>query len=452
MSQPTADDTASARVLWPVVEEHLNEAEFLVEQFDRAFESPILTLAGLAANIEVRLFAHLDALLVGGPPVYERLCKPVLMEPDPAQPARITAAALVAVQAGHLKWLWPALEHEDGAVRAAAVRSAGLAGGAPLERWVIEGLSAELTPERRASLLAIASRLRLEPPVLVEWLTSDDPCVARAAAEAARHADSKRHLPAVEWLLDHSDDGVREAALIAAWIWGSRGAPAACERLALDTDKPREGPMALYASMGGAAQHQRLAALLPRPSHQRAALFALGFSGSVEEVPRLLEYLDAKDPVVAKLAAQAISMIAGFDLTHSAFVAKASDVPQGAQLSPLHDDPGARASLPPLDADDLEADLVPPPEDALPQPNAAAIRQFCKDARLAGPQRYIGGHPMRADEVLGYLEHAPLRRRHALALALSIQNGGRAWIDTRAHSATQRRAIKAFGAAAPVFR
>jgi hypothetical protein len=45
-----------------------------------------------------------------------------------------------------------------------------------------------------------------------------------------------------------------------------------------------------------------------------------------------------------------------------------------------------------------------------------------------------------------------LRRRHSLALALSIQNGGRAWVDTRAYSPAQRRAIKAFGAAAPVFR
>jgi uncharacterized protein (TIGR02270 family) len=454
MSLPTATELAADGVLWPIVEEHLNEAEFLVEQFDRAFDSPLLTLARLAANIETRLLAHLDALLVGGPPVYERLCRPVLMEPDPEQPARIVAAALVAIQAGHLNWLWPALSHDDDTVRAAAVRAAGLSGGAQLERWVIEGLSmtTHLPPKRRASLLAIASRLRLQPPVLVEWLTCDDACVARAAAEAARHADPQRHLPAIEWLLEHSDERVREAALIAAWTWGSRRAPAACERWALDVDKPREQLMALYASMGGQAEHDRLTALLQRPSHRRAALFALGFSGSPTEVPRLLEYLDSKDPVVAKLAAQATSMITGFDVTHSAFVAKAGEAPRGMQLAPAHEDPEARASLPSLDGDDLEADLVPAPEDALPPPNVGAIRQFCKETRLAGPQRYIGGQPMRADVVLGYLEHAPLRRRHSLALALSIQNGGRAWVDTRAYSLAQRRAIKVFGAAAPVFR
>jgi uncharacterized protein (TIGR02270 family) len=281
-------------------------------------------------------------------------------------------------------------------------------------------------------LLGILARRDLEPPPLIEWLQGDDVAVARAATEAARRADPRRHLPVIEWLLDHPDERVREAALVAAWTWGSHLAPAACKRWALDPATPHPLPMALYAALGGPTEHERLAAQLDRPSHRAPALFALAFSGNVEQVPRLLAYLDAKEAIVAKRAAQAVSTIVGLDLLDNAFVRRAS--------APPGETEDAERSLPPLEEDDLDADLVPAPEDALPTPDAAAIREHCRalSARFDRGRRYLGGQPSSLDTMVEYLERAPLRRRHVIALSLEIRAQGAARVDTRALADRQR--------------
>ncbi len=446
MSQPDQGDLPEDRVLWDVVEEHLAEAEFLVEQLERAFDSPTLTLKALEKGIEPRLLAHVDGLVVGGGPVYERLLKPVLDGPDPDQATLVTAAGLVAVESGRLDDLRPALGHAAVEVRVAMVNACSLAADARLDAWVLRRLPGVMEAMERASLLRIAARRGLKLSTLLEWLQGDDPRLVMAAAEAARHADPQRHLAVTEHLLDHEDEGVREAALIAALAWGSRRAMSVCQKLALAGEAPRALPMALYAALGGPEQHERLARKLTVPAHRRSALFALGFSGNPEQLPALLQHLSGADPVAAKIAAQAISTITGIDLMDDAFAAKpAGPPPQVQELPPAKDDPEAQRSLPPLEEDDLDADLVPAPEDDLPTPDAAAIRRFCEQpsSKLPAGRRFVHGKPLTAEAVLESLEGAPLRRRHVLALWLGIQTGARAWVDTRTGSREQRRQIAA---------
>jgi uncharacterized protein (TIGR02270 family) len=282
---------------------------------------------------------------------------------------------------------------------------------------------------------------------LVEWLQCDDLALVRAAAQAARRADPKRHLRVIEWLLEHDDECVRDAALIAAWTWGSHLAPAACERWALDATAPRPLPMALYSAMGGPTEHERVAALLARPSHRSAALFALGFSGNAAQAPRLFGYLDAEEPVVAKLAAQAIATIFGVNLLDEAYAMpppKEATPPAGKSGSPSEDAEAAR-SLPPLEEDDLDADLGLVPEAALPMPNAPAIRRFCEEAaaKIDGGRRCLEGRAFQAQTVVDYLAGAPLRRRHVIGLSLSIRTQGAAGVDTRGLSVKQRQRIGA---------
>jgi uncharacterized protein (TIGR02270 family) len=448
MSGASGAASPADAILWDVAEEHVDEAEFGVEQFEGALESPTRTLKDLANGTEARLLAHVDGIVVGGRPVYERLLEPVLREPDSAEPARLIAAALVAIEAGCFEDLWPALGHDDPVVRAAAVRACGLAGASPFEAWLLDGLQPGLTGAQRASLLAIAASRRLTlPGLLVEWLQSQDSTVAMAAAQAARFADPAAHLPAVEWLLEHADRGVREAALVTAWTWGSSRAPLACERWALGDGAPRLMPMVLYAALGGSVQHARLAQLLAHPTRRHGALFALGFSGDVTQLSTLAGYLDSDDRVTAKIAAQAISMITGLDLQAAATPASAS--PRPTELPAPAQDPDAMRALPPLDEDDLDADLVPPPEDALPTPDPRAIRGACDQAaaRMSPGERYLGGRAFTPEVVFDYLELAPMRRRHLLALSFAIRSRGRAWVDTRGFSRGQLAQIAALRAA-----
>ena len=146
MSQPDQGGLPEDRVLWDVVEEHLAEAEFLVEQLERAFDSPTLTLKTLEKGVEARLLAHVDGLVVGGRPVYERLLKPVLDEPDRDQATLVIAAGLVAVESGRLDNLRPALGHAAVEVRVAMVNACSLAADARLDAWVLDACPVSWRP------------------------------------------------------------------------------------------------------------------------------------------------------------------------------------------------------------------------------------------------------------------------------------------------------------------
>jgi uncharacterized protein (TIGR02270 family) len=421
-------------VLWDVVEEHLAESDFLLEQIGRAFDSPTLTLTGLEQGLEARFSAHLDALAVGGDAVYDGLLKPVLDEPDPEQPGRVASAALIAIERRRFGDLKPALAHEAAAVRAAAVDACALSSGSSkaVEDWLHARWRDVTDARERASLLGVIARIGLEPPPLIEWLQGEDPLLAGAAAFAARHADPRRHLAVIEYLLDHQDVGVREAAMISALAWRSHRGSLVCEALALDASTPRPLSMALCASLGGQRQHDALAQKVSVPAHRPAALFALGFSGNPAMLPLLLDRLADPAPQVAKIAAQAVATIVGIDLQDSAFIADEPEPPS---------DPDA--NLPPLEKDDLDADLAPAPEDALPRPNAQAIRRFCEQQRAAWSpgQRYLAGRDAKRETLFECLEREPLRRRHVLALALAIQGGGTGWVDTRTFAREQRRRL-----------
>jgi uncharacterized protein (TIGR02270 family) len=438
-------------VLWDVLEEHLDEAEFGIERFEDALESPVLTLKELAAGVESRLLAHLDALKVGGAAAIERVLAPVLKAPEAVEAPRLTAASIAVVEGGRFELVQPVLAHEDAVVRRAAVRACELAEHPGLDAWLRHRLDSDVGIQERASLLAIvAGRGLATPTVLVEWLQGESVDAAKAASEAARLADPQRHLPVIEWLLGHQDEGLREAALVTAWIWRSPYAFRVCERWALGSSRPRILPMALYAALGSPAHSARLAEQLGRPSYRNAALFALGFSGQVTQLPVLAQFLDSDDALTAKIAAQAISMITGLDLGAERFaLSAAARAEEGVGLPAPEQDPEAALALPPLDEDDLDADLVPAPESALPVPNPAAIRRFCEEATKALPPdgRYLGGRLLGPQTIVEYLESAPMRRRHFVALAFAIRTGGRAWVAARGFSGTQRRQTEALRAA-----
>jgi uncharacterized protein (TIGR02270 family) len=470
----TAGAADSDEVLWDVVEEHFSEAEFALEQGDTAAESPVLTLQKLAAGTEARLLAHVDALVIGGKAVRDRLLEPALKEPDLVHTRLAVVAALAILASTGLDALLPFLASENAETRRAAARACALAPAEHLTAWLPRRFESATSVVARTSLLEIGARAGARLPPLIEWLQHGDPAVARAAAGAARFGDPAMHLPVLEYLLDHADEGVRDAALVAALAWDSRKAWSACAREALDEKTPHALPMALYAALGGPAEHDRLAALSTRPGHTRDVLFALGFSGDVRLLPLLVKHAESPVETERKLAAQAVAMITGVDLTT---VARAADAPAPpaakspaapAAASPAAagqvpapttvaaPDLEAATTLPPLEEDDLSADLVPGAESALPDPDAAALRRHCQDvAQRASPdRRLIAGAPCDPAALLRELERAPLGQRHTLALALFVRAGGAsaAWVDTRAFAKEQRARLSRAQAAAWVRR
>src|SRR4051794_26252675 len=69
-------------ILWDIIDEHLDEAAFVTLRWRAALDAPHYTLAQVGRSRETQLFAHLDALVIGGAAVAERRLRPELEAPD----------------------------------------------------------------------------------------------------------------------------------------------------------------------------------------------------------------------------------------------------------------------------------------------------------------------------------------------------------------------------------
>ena len=358
---------------------------------------------------------------------------PEIDRADSEDPARTIAVVLALLASERRDLVAPYLSHASEAVRAAASRACALSSAPKVDPWLMDQLAAAgMNAERAAVLDAIAARgLRVDS--LVASLNSEDPAEVCAAARAARRADRTAHLGAIQWLLLQAEPDVRDVALVTALHYGSTEAWNLCERLALDPAAPHPIAMELYAALGEPTQHERLAETLALDSHRAPALRALGFSGNPALVDRLLPYLqEGADELEAKLAAEAISLIAGLDLRDDAFIIEEESEEEDAE----------EEGLPALD-EDLEDDLALKPEDALPTPNAEAIRQWweTEGPRFDKKKRHLAGQPWSGAAIADYLRRGALRDRHMVALSLSIRTGGAVYVDTRAFTERQRAQI-----------
>lgn len=430
-------------VHWDVVEEHLDEAEFGCDELDRMFDHPLLTLAEVGRGIEARLHAQLDGLVLGEEPVAERLLAPAIVESGLASRGRITAATIALLHGRKYRLVGPGLLHEEPHVRAATLRGCQLAGASTIEAWALDRFREQKDASLRAALLPLVME-RLEPSVVLECLQKDEPELVRAAARAVSRGQPRMFGPVMEYLLEHEDPDVRQAALLGGLAWGSSRAWSACQQQALATDA-RADTLALWALLAGPAQHEAIAKRLQVEAQRAAALFALGFSGNPAQVPVLIEHLGHSDPLTCKLASQSIALITGLDLRDDDYALPESAPAEAGTLPKPDDDPEAREALPELEDDDLDADLVPAPEHALPSPNPAAIAKYWDQSRgqLDERKRYLRGLPLTLESVFDALEQAPLRVRHVLALMLGVRTAGQCWLDTRLFTTTQRERLTA---------
>jgi hypothetical protein len=374
-------------ILWDVIEEHVDEAEFLFERWNRALFQPIVDLNKLAGTFEPRLFAHIDALVIGGVEVAQRVLLPELHAPK--DPFRVTVVALTLLSDPKGSWIDEATQ--------AAQRAQG-----PIQNALIRALvltdSAQLDSK-------LQDRFRRNPndSVLLEILTG-------------RGVDAG--LP-LRHCLESGDPRLVLAARKAVQRFGRRELYYLAE---------------IGSTSDSSQLYQQLKEQLKSPETIESALWHLGFCGTVEAGDLCATYLDSANLRLVKLAADSIAWIGGLSLSDPKFKLSAKEAaePEAASIPDFHDDdPGAN----------LEMDGV----DSIPLPNAKAIAGWWLEnrARLAGYRRCLFGRPFSNGAVRHALELGPLWRRHHLALELSIQTGGREHVSTDSFSARQIRQIAA---------
>ena len=112
--------TATARVRLPYLPdihaEHLDEAEFLWSQWERAQMSLAVSALDVALGVEDRLRAHIDGLTVGGVDAARELLWPAL-DDGAAEPARVGSAALALMGDGARATVEQALRDGDDVLR-----------------------------------------------------------------------------------------------------------------------------------------------------------------------------------------------------------------------------------------------------------------------------------------------------------------------------------------------
>ncbi|MCY0986564.1 TIGR02270 family protein [Nannocystis sp. ILAH1] len=377
--------------LWDVVEEHLDEAEFLWGVWQHSLVAPDYTLDEVAEGPEERLFAHLEGLVVGGARVAERLLLPALAGDEPS---RVSAAALALLQGPRCDEALAAIAEVQRArprQRAPLVRAL-----ACVELRRLRPRLRELLADHDDTVVAAAAEvlaLHHEPlgDTLGLLLASDDAATRAMALRAvANEPDPGRFVRAVTAGLQELEPSVLDAAIDAGVRLGLAPAWARARERMHEVDG---GAAMLLLALGGedgdiAAIEAALADRKRRP----AALWALGFHGTPEVVEAALEWLE--DPVAGPLAGEVFSAVTGVDLA------------------------AAHMDLPREDDDALEHR----PEDDLPRADPMAVLQWWTRhrERFVDGRRYVAGAAHSPEALVRGLRFGAMRRRPGYLLELTL--------------------------------
>lgn len=405
--------------LWDVVEEHLDEAEFLWEQWEASLVAPNYVLREVEDGPEARLLAHLDGLVVNGPLVAERLLLPTIADAD-AEPTRVRAAALALLQTpgdAGFDAVFSEL-HGSPAQRPELVRALECCDVGPLYPRLGGLLAAEDAELRHAAarVLAYHGEALIE---VVPGLLASERAVDRVLGlrMVPRFSEGARHRHAVLAALASEHPDLRDVALTSGALldlpqaWG-------CARDLVAARDPGAGQaLLLLALRGDPADASAIAAAVEDEALRGSALWALGFLGTVEAVELAMPWLE--DATHARLAGEVVAAISGLDLADE-------------DLTRVPEEDEA---------------LEHRPEDDLPLPDAMGVLVWWRRQRgnFAGGRRYLGGKPRDAATLRGALHEGPMRRRaaHLLALQCGAAPGRGPRLETTAPSRRQWRELAA---------
>lgn len=408
-------------VLVDVLEEYLDEAAFRWVQWERALKAPDFTLAETAER-EERLLAYLEGLEDAD--ALDTVVRPAF---DSEEASRISAATHALLALGEVDEVLVRLRGAEAPARDAMLRALEVSEAPGLGPRLLELLKLEDEALQAGVLDTLAFREEVPAEVLARFFTHAEPRARVAALRGALPLSEeavRRHLPG---LLDSAHPGIRAAAMEAGLASGVRLAWEACRKAVQSPGVHAREAMVLMAVVGDEADVAMLVDLLKVEELCADVLWALGFSGRVTAMEACAKYLEV--PEVARLAAEAFAAMTGLKL-------------EGPHTLP----PGERPEgvpVPPEEQQSPDADLVPGPEDDLPWPHVAAVRDWWaqNQTRFTKGTRYLLGQPFSGPVLLDALESSPMRRRHVLARELAIRTRGQHVIPTRAFTHRQRAAL-----------
>ncbi|MGC5698863.1 TIGR02270 family protein [Pseudomonas sp. NFXW11] len=301
-------------VISSMLEQHAEEASFLMLLRDQAVHAPHYDLADLG-QLDERLAAHLDGLRLAPPSALQVLQAQL----DNQALGEMFASVLLAFETRDKPALTRLSEHARNALptRRGYLMALGWLDWQQLAPW-IEPLLGAADPLFRCFGLAACGMHRQDPgPALLAELSRDEPLVLARAARTAGELRRRDGLPLLAAQSQHQDPAV---AFWANWACAQMGDERALE------------PLRGFAEHAGAWQYPALCVLLAwqprehsiawvkqllqRPEHSRIGIQAIGLLGDPFSVPWLIQQMS--DLPLARVAGEALSLITGVDLAQQA--------------------------------------------------------------------------------------------------------------------------------------
>jgi uncharacterized protein (TIGR02270 family) len=180
----------------------------------------------------------------------------------------------------------------------------------------------------------------------------------------------------------------------------------------------------LVAMLGGAAEHKLILDSVTDASLQKAALWSLGHIGTRDAAETCL--LAMKNPKLARMGAEAYCTITGANLARDKLEAPEPEEPP-----------------PAFEKDDLDANLVPRPEELWPLPDPQLVRKHWVEIspRFQPGRRYLRGAPHDGQSLLAAIVSGPMLRRSDHAFEMYVRSEGRFDVETRASAPVQKGMI-----------
>jgi uncharacterized protein (TIGR02270 family) len=412
-----------------LIDESFDEAAFLWRSWERELSSLTRNLDEVWSWTEDRLQGALDGVRVAGDGLLDLAARGLRSE-DCGELSVSAGVLAERTEKAAADALAGALEAAEGDRLRAMVRGLELLGSGPGLRAAASALAAR-GPVGAAALSRLKAHRRATMGDEVKTAyASGIPEFQADAVRAVRHAAPHQFDEMIAAALQSTDAAVRSAAAEAGLCHVVPGTWETAKRLAQPLDAGAAPYLKLLALFGKAEEHEIVYAALRVADLQSCAVWALGHIGT----PRAAELCLAgmRHEKLARACGEAYCWITGADLGRD-------------RLERQETPP----EVPALDEDDLDANLVPPPETLwpLPDPDAMQKHWLARSSAFGADVRHVHGRPVTGDVLLAMVETGPMLRRPDLVLELQARSRGRYDVETRAFASRQRQMMAAGRAA-----
>lgn len=428
MNAPNRNTTPEALIIWDVIEEHFDEAAFLIATWQDALIAPNYTLDEVADRVEERLEANLEGLEIGGKAVAEKLLYPALTQaPDSGYAA---AAGLVLLRSGDARdreVVLDAVIATDGEQREGLALALAISEVSAIDHELTQRFSSTRDEAACAVWLSLLNMRRVHPGKHLKFClgSENDMLLAEGMRSLGIHytpSYGDRYAHFIQKYLNADSIEVQTAAVELGLLIGMPEAWEKCIAAANTSTSNRGQYLEWVALLASRGEFQLLFPLLDDPEMQETALWCLGLTGSITSVERAIGFLDNDDSRLAKLAFEAISHITGLDMEENEFQQDEAVEDEEEIITGLDDEPP-----------------VSDPVEHLVLPNRDTIKAWWEHTkgRFSLDQRYVLGEPLDVNAFIKTLETGPARIRNPLAHALWIRTHGQRFVSTETFSNQQ---------------